>query len=242
MSASVIELQSMLDVCDSVGVQLGIAFNSVKSKCICIGPNKQLIPSDMMLSGGTMAWADKIKYLGIWICGGKKFAIDLSECRRNFFSCVNTILNKAKRTSELLKLQLMESYCLPILTYAIECFNLNVTELAQLNYWWNSVYRKMFNYHKWESVRLLICKLQRVDFINIYYLRKISFIKNLIRPIHKDGSEIMKHFTMHYINENEYLSLLSSNGMNLCSDWSMGRIKATIYVTFELSTSTNILT
>ena len=91
----------------------------------------------MMLISGVIAWADEIKYLGIWICAGKKFTIDLSEYRRKFFTCVNSILNKAKLASDLLKLQLTESYCLPILTYAIECFNLNSTDLAQINYWWN---------------------------------------------------------------------------------------------------------
>ena len=138
----------------------------------------------------------------------------------------------------MLKLQLMESYCLPIFTYAIECFKLSVSELAQINYWWNSVYRKIFNYNKWESVRLLICKLQRLDFINIYYLRKISFIKNLSLNMHNDCSNVMKYFTMQYINENEYLSLLCIiNATNLCSDWSIGRIKATIHNNFELPVS-----
>ena len=234
LSSSVMELQNMLDVCTNVGVQLGIAFNPVKSKCICIGPNRHLIPSDMTLSSGTIAWADKIKYLGIWICAGKKFTIDLSECRRKFCTCVNSILNKAKLTSDLLKLQLMESYCLPILTYAIECFNLNMTDLAQINYWWNSVYRKIFCYNKWESVRLLICKLQRLDFINIFYLRKFSFVNNLTNDMYTDHSKIMKHFALHYINENEYMCMLNMNSCN--SDWSMGRIRAAIYCNFELST------
>ena len=85
-------------------MKLGIAFNPVKSKCICIGPNRQSIPSDMMLSSGPITWTEKIKYLGVWICAGKKFAIDLTDCRRKFFSSVNCILNKANRASELLKL------------------------------------------------------------------------------------------------------------------------------------------
>jgi len=197
----------------------------------------------MILSSEPITWTENTwasKYLGVWICAGKKFAIDLTECRRNFFSSVNCILNKANSASDLLKLQLVESYCLPILTYAMESFNLKVTELAQINYWWNSVYRKLFNYNKWELVRLLICKLQRLDFINIYYLRKISFIKNLSINLPTSRSKIMEHFTLHYINGNEYLSLFHMHGIS--SDWSMGRIKATIYINFELSIPSSVFT
>jgi len=38
VSASVMDLQKMLNVCESIGSILGINFNSTKSKCIIIGP------------------------------------------------------------------------------------------------------------------------------------------------------------------------------------------------------------
>ena len=57
-----------------------------------------------------------------------------------------------------------------------------------------------------------------------------------INIMHNDRSEIMKHFIMHYVKENEYLSLSGIiNANSLSSDWSMGRIKATVYHNLELS-------
>ena len=40
LSASLNDLQSMLNICTDVAVQLSITFNASKSKCIIIGPNR----------------------------------------------------------------------------------------------------------------------------------------------------------------------------------------------------------
>ena len=90
--------------------------------------------------------------MGITIQAGTKFSIDLSDTRRKFFISVNNILNKSKRASDMAKFQLIESHCLPILLYGIEGMNLPNTQLKDVNAWWNYVYRKIFNYNKWESV------------------------------------------------------------------------------------------
>ena len=73
-----------------------------------------------------------------------------------FFGCVNSIINRSYGASELVKLHLMESYCYPVLSYAIECFNLPNSCIRQLNACWNSVYRRIFDFKPWESVRELI--------------------------------------------------------------------------------------
>ena len=50
-------------------------------------------------------------------------------------------------------LQLLESHCLPILTYAIEVIDIaNRDERRRLRVAYNSLFRKVFNYRVWESV------------------------------------------------------------------------------------------
>ena len=71
--------------------------------------------------------------------------------------------SKCKYTSDIVKLELLESQCLPILLYSIECLNLNDVQLREINSWWNSVYRKIFGYNKWESVKEIICLFGRLD-------------------------------------------------------------------------------
>jgi len=50
----------------------------------------------------------------------------------------------------MIQLQLQESYCLPLLTYAFLALNVNATQIQQLNVglYWNNVYRKKDHYNK----------------------------------------------------------------------------------------------
>jgi len=73
----------------------------------------------------------------------------------------------------------MESHCLPILLYATECIDLKASQIKELNSWWNSVYRKIFGYNNWESVKELIYCLNRLDVARVINLRQLSFIKRM---------------------------------------------------------------
>ena len=148
LSASVIDLQSMLMICECVGSNIGVNFNVSKCKNIIIGPMMYGTPTPLLLAGRPIHWVDKVKYLGLWICTNKAFTVDLAPIRRKFFIAVNSIINNTKSTSELVRLQILETQCLPILTYAIESLNLNLRSIREMNSWWNVVYRKCFGYNK----------------------------------------------------------------------------------------------
>src|SRR3989442_9326358 len=77
LSASVNELQNMLQICDAVGKDLGIKFNASKSKCLFIGPNITLLPAHLVLDNFQLPWVPKLDYLGICICNSKTFQVDL---------------------------------------------------------------------------------------------------------------------------------------------------------------------
>ena len=131
---------------------------------ICIGsPPVRELPR-VFIGAESINWVDQIKYLGIWINSDKRFQVDINEPRRKFFMTFNCILSKVKYACDLVKLKLLENYCLPSLTYSIECGIFDNCQLSSLNSWWNSVYRKIFGYFKWESVRNLICSLNKLNF------------------------------------------------------------------------------
>ena len=111
LSASIYDLQKMLNICSNTGNDLGLSFNAKKSKCIVIGPTITGIPAAMTISNMPLQWVDKIKYLGIWILSGKAFCTDFAEARRKFFASVNAMFSNLKYASDIVKLQLMESYC-----------------------------------------------------------------------------------------------------------------------------------
>jgi len=58
-----------------------------------------------------------------------------------------------KFASEISVLYLMETFCLPILSYSCEALCYNKQQLSQLNTCWNRAYRKIFKMNDWESVR-----------------------------------------------------------------------------------------
>ena len=60
-------------------------------------------------------------------------------------------------------LTLQESYCLPILAYAAAAVKYTTSQEDELNASWNSVYRRIFGFNKWESVRAFIFGLGRLD-------------------------------------------------------------------------------
>jgi len=75
----------------------------------------------MLLGSMPITWTDKIKCLGDWVRSHKFFKLDFSEVRRKCFMSVNSNLYKSKNCSDLVKLQLIEAHCLPIITCALEC-------------------------------------------------------------------------------------------------------------------------
>ena len=74
--------------------------------------------------------------------------------------CPNGILQIEGRSNESVMLQLLESHCLPILTNAIEVIHIaNRDERRRLRVAYNSLFRRIFDYRTWESVRPSACSL-----------------------------------------------------------------------------------
>lgn len=230
ISASVRDLQFMSDCCNSIGDSLNIKFNVAKSKCIVIG--SKILSSDlasMILDNRSLSWVDNIKYLGVTLLSGNYFKVDLSDVRRKFFVSVNIILSKCSYVSEPAKLKLMETHCLPILLYAIESMNFNPVLLKDINMWWNSVYRKIFKFNKWESVKCLICLLGRLDIYHLENVRRIKFLKNMSAI--QSLNSVVSFVNSKYVNRGEFWSVI--NKFNMDFNWSYGKIKAMSHIYFQ---------
>jgi len=228
ISASVIGLQSMLDDCATMGQEIGLKFNDTKSMCMCIGPLYKRPIAAMTLNDAVIPWVDSFKYLGVTIVAAKTFTIDLKEVRRKFYSSVNCVLSRCKFTSDLVKLQLLESHCLPILLYAMECLNLGTQQRKELNSWWNSVYRKIFSYNKWESVKQVIFYLGRLDLLHMFKLTQILFIKRLSSV---SCNSVMDGLWYYYKYGKQLKQLQDACGLDIA--WSNAKLKALSFVLFR---------
>ena len=98
-------------------------FNCNNSKCISFSPGCKLDISDMYLGASTIKWCHTIKYLGVTLLPGPHMKVDIDVLKRKFFASCN-----CKGQTELVRLSLVESYCLPILQYCCAAYKLSVVQ------------------------------------------------------------------------------------------------------------------
>ena len=75
-------------------------------------------------------------------------------------------------------LQLIESHCIPILTYGIETIHIaDRAEKRSMRVAFNSVFRKLFGYRAFESVTILQHSLGRQTWEELVECRRAGFLK-----------------------------------------------------------------
>ena len=98
---------------------------------------------------------------------GKTLSFDIDPMLRSFYLSCNCIFSKTAKCDQLLQLRLQETYCLPVISYAAAVISLSKSHLQRLNAGWNSVYRRIFGFNKWNSVKSFIHGLGFLDLKHI---------------------------------------------------------------------------
>jgi len=68
----------------------------------------------------------------------------------------------------MVKLHLVKSYCLPLLSYCIGALYIANRDVQLLGVCWNDAFRKIFGYNRWESVRDLQIACGQESFDGLY--------------------------------------------------------------------------
>ena len=152
-AASICMLQNMLDIRSSVSHDLRLSFDCIKSHCIVIGSKRICGLGSLVLDGKQLEWVVKLNYHGVVLTSDHVLSVCLDSARQKYFAAVNALNAHCKYAAEPIKLQLYDSYCLPILLYGIDCINLCASQVHDLNVCWNSAYRKILGYKHYESVK-----------------------------------------------------------------------------------------
>ena len=194
LSASVSGLQHMLNRCYSICVDSNLEFNCDKSSCAIVGPSANYRVENMSLGNHSLPWATVVKYLGVSFQVGGKLFIDTALIKRKFYASVNCILSKTRCMHEMVKLALMEAHCLPVLLYSCTALSYTKQQLNDLSACWNSVYRRIFGFNKWDSVRVFIAGLGRMNFTSIHAHLCFKFQKVGIRSKNEVFGSIVRHF------------------------------------------------
>ena len=136
--------------------------------------------AEVTLNGRGIEWVNTWKYLGVSLVSGKEFGCSVDERIRKFYKCANAILRIEGRSHELIMLQLLESHCVPLITYAIEVSHIaDRRELSKLRAAYNSIFRKLFDYRNWQSVRELQKFLSRPNWEELVQKRTNTFMCKL---------------------------------------------------------------
>ena len=78
LSASIVKLQAMLDVCSEFSDDVGLLFNAVKSNLLAYGVSADFVSlPELFLHGELVSWKDELMYLGICLIAGRYFKCDV---------------------------------------------------------------------------------------------------------------------------------------------------------------------
>ena len=177
VSPSLKGLQKLLLACESYCKTWDICLNPKKSKCMSFGKRKSSL-CNLKLNGHEIERTNKWPYLGVVLLSGPKFGCCISEKIKKFYRATNGILRIEGMPDDMLILRLIESHCIPILTYGVEVIHVADADIRrQLRVAYNSVFRRIFNYRPWQSVRELQSMLVRPTWEELLEKRKNNFLR-----------------------------------------------------------------
>ena len=110
----------------------------------------------------------------------KGFDCSIKEKVKKFYRCANSIFRIDGKSNDTVMLHLVETHCVPILTYGIEVIHVsNRDERRQLRVAYNSLFRKIFQYRWSESVSALQAFLERPTWEQLTEKRRKNFVKRI---------------------------------------------------------------
>ncbi len=101
--------------------------------------------------------------------------VDVLPLKRRFYAALNSVLVGCY-VAEPVKVQLVRSFCAPLLTYCIGALELRNGAVNDLGVCWNNAFRKIFKYNRWESVKQLQFFSGCMDLRHMYDLARFKFL------------------------------------------------------------------
>ena len=191
ISHSICAMQQMLDVCSDEAVFLDLQFNTKKSVALRIGPRWQNECSPLILSNANLIYVNETRYLGVIIAAGKSFKCSFDHVKLKFYRCFNAIYNRAKNAnSELVCVQLLKSFCLPVILYATEAVLPSKTVMRTFDSLINRAVYKMFGCSATEDIN---------------YIRSIVDLPCIEYIVHKRKAKFVKSFSLSSISFADYI-------------------------------------
>jgi len=158
-------MQKMLDVCSEESISLELKFNVNKSVALRVGPRWRSLCAPLTLGFTDLRFVDSTKYLGVYLKSGVKYSCSYGHLKSRFYSCFNALFSSSKASnSELVTTELLKTFCIPVLTYALEVTDPNRTVTSMLN----NLINRIFIYIT--PIEKYVVLLRRAERLSIYRL------------------------------------------------------------------------
>ena len=122
---------------------------------------------------------DQIKYLGTTIISKPSLCFSHEDDLRSFYRASNSVLNQVGSANEPIQMKLLYSHCVPCFSYASAAKEYSSRQMNDCTVALNDAIRKIFTFHRWESVRTLREELGYPALTDIYAQARKRFEKSL---------------------------------------------------------------
>ena len=170
-------LQRLLNLCSSYCAVWDIGLNPKKTKNMCFGKKVDL-KVKVSIDGSEIDWVHEWKYLGVMLKSGPRFSCSVTDRVKQFYRSLNSILRVEGRSENKILLRLIESHCMPVLTYGVEVsYIADRDERRSLRVAYNAIFRKLYGYRMSDSVTNLQHSLGRLTWEETVDKKHQLFVK-----------------------------------------------------------------
>ena len=174
-------LNRMISTCSKYCHEFGLSFNPTKSKVMVFSKGNVDYESlkPITMDGKDVEYVSNIKYLGVTLVSNRGLTFTAENDLRSFYRSANSILNVLNKPDELTLMHLLYRNCIPTLTYCSSVKEFSARDMNDCNTAVNNAIRKIFSFHRWESIRHLREGFGYLSLHEIFARAKRNFTKSL---------------------------------------------------------------
>jgi len=185
LSISITHLQKIIYLCIHELGSCDLQINPNKSFCLRIGPRHNITNCILKINNQLVIWKSEFKYLGVTIVSSTNLSAIYTRQSQKFFQATNSIFWKLGTQAPLnLILSLIDIFCIPVLLYALEDFNLTKSERFILDFTYSTVFFKLFMVK--DTLNIKLCQYYsgclppscRLDIKKVNFVNALQFLKN----------------------------------------------------------------
>jgi len=182
MAHSMHAMQTMLEICDRVADEFDIKFNSNKSVAMRVGKRFDVRCAALQLAGSDVKFVNELIYLGVHVLAARYLKFSVEHLRSKFYRVFNCIFSKSKTAnSELVTVQLLKSFCLPTILYAMEAICLSSSDIRMLDNCMNRAIYKIFGVRESQCQELIKLYVGLHNVKDVIVAKHCKFIDSLLR-------------------------------------------------------------